>query len=158
MGSTDIAAGMARGVSWFKVPSAIKFELKGQPQGWVSGKDIILHIIGLIGVDGALYQSMEFCGDGIQYLSMDDRLCIANMATEAGAKNGIFPVDDITRDYLKGRAVREPVAYVADPDAVYERTVEIDMAALKPTVAFPHLPKTRTRWTKSATSGSIRSS
>ncbi len=140
VGSTDMAYAMATGKLWFKVPAAIKVVLKNKPAPHITGKDIILHLIGMIGVDGALYRSLEFTGD-VQYLGIDDRFTICNMAIEAGAKNGIFPVDDITRDYLKGRAVREPVSYVADPDAVYERTVEIDMAALKPTVAFPHLPE-----------------
>lgn len=140
VGSTDMAYAMATGKLWFKVPAAIKVVLKNKPAPHITGKDIILHLIGTIGVDGALYRSLEFTGD-VQYLGIDDRFTICNMAIEAGAKNGIFPVDDITRDYLKGRAVREPVAYVADPDAVYERTVEIDMAALKPTVAYPHLPE-----------------
>lgn len=140
VGSTDMAYAMATGKLWFKVPAAIKVVLKNKPAPHITGKDIILHLIGTIGVDGALYRSLEFTGD-VQYLGIDDRFTICNMAIEAGAKNGIFPVDDITRDYLKGRAVREPVSYVADPDAVYERTVEIDMAALKPTVAFPHLPE-----------------
>ncbi len=140
VGSTDMAYAMATGKLWFKVPAAIKVVLKNKPAPHITGKDIILHLIGTIGVDGALYRSLEFTGD-VQYLGIDDRFTICNMAIEAGAKNGIFPVDDITRGYLKGRAAREPVAYVADPDAVYERTVEIDMAALKPTVAFPHLPE-----------------
>ena len=140
VGSTDMAYAMATGKLWFKVPAAMKVVLKNKPAPHITGKDIILHLIGTIGVDGALYRSLEFTGD-VQYLGIDDRFTICNMAIEAGAKNGIFPVDDITRDYLKGRAVREPVSYVADPDAVYERTVEIDMAALKPTVAFPHLPE-----------------
>lgn len=140
VGSTDMAYAMATGKLWFKVPAAIKVVLKNKPAPHITGKDIILHLIGKIGVDGALYKSLEFTGD-VPYLGIDDRFTICNMAIEAGAKNGIFPVDDVTRDYLKGRAVRPPVAYVADPDAVYERTVEIDMAALKPTVAFPHLPE-----------------
>ena len=145
MGSTDVAAGMARGISWFKVPAALKFELTGKPAPWVSGKDIILHIIGMIGVEGARYMSMEFTGDGLQYLGMASRLTMANMAIEAGAKNGIFEVDDITLEYLKGRAKREPVVYKADPDAEYEQTFVIDLSALRPTVSFPHLPdNTRT--------------
>ena len=145
MGSTDIAAGMARGVSWFKVPAAMKFELKGQPQGWVSGKDIILHIIGMIGVEGARYKSMEFTGEGLKYLKMSDRLTMANMAIEAGAKNGIFEVDDITLAYLKGRAKHEPRVFKADDDAEYDETFVIDLSEIKPTVAFPHLPEnTRT--------------
>ena len=147
VGSTDMAAGMMSGKCWFKVPSAIKFVLRGEPAKYICGKDIILHIIGLIGVDGALYKSMEFAGDGIKYLSIDDRFTICNMAIEAGAKNGIFPVDDIALDYMKGRFGREPKIYEADADAPYERTVEIDLSALKPTVAFPHLPEnTRTEW------------
>lgn len=141
VGSTDMAAGMISGKAWFKVPSAIRFILTGKPAKWVSGKDVILHIIGMIGVDGALYRSMEFTGDGLQHLSMDDRLCIANMAIEAGAKNGIFPVDDITRAYVKDRFQRTPVEYVADEDAVYDETYTIDLSALRPTVAFPHLPE-----------------
>ena len=145
VGSTDMAAGMMSGQCWFKVPSAIKFVLKNKPAKYICGKDVILHIIGLIGVDGALYKSMEFVGDGIQYLSIDDRFTICNMAIEAGAKNGIFPVDDVTREYLNGRFRREIRVYEADPDAEYERTIEVDLSALKPTVAFPHLPEnTRT--------------
>ncbi len=145
VGSTDMAAGMATGKAWFKVPSAIKFNLTGKPAKWVSGKDIILHIIGMIGVDGALYKSMEFVGDGIQYLSMDDRLTIANMAIEAGGKNGIFPVDDLTRAYMKEHSTRPFVEYEADEDAVYDEEYTIDLSTLKPTVAFPHLPEnTRT--------------
>lgn len=141
VGSTDMAAGMATGKAWFKVPSAIKFVLKNKPAKWISGKDIILHIIGMIGVDGALYKSMEFTGDGIQYLTMDDRFTIANMAIEAGGKNGIFPVDDICMGYLREHSDREPVVYEADDDAVYDEIIEIDLSALKPTVAFPHLPE-----------------
>ena len=141
VGSTDMAAGMATGKAWFKVPSAIKFNLVGKPAKWVSGKDVILHIIGLIGVDGALYKSMEFVGEGIKYLSMDDRFTIANMAIEAGGKNGIFPVDEVTKAYLAGRSQRPPVFYEADPDAVYEKTIEIDLSALEPTVSYPHLPE-----------------
>ena len=145
VGSTDMAAAMMTGKLWFKVPSAIQVVLKNKPTGWVSGKDVILHLIGEIGVEGALYQSLEFTGEGVQYLSMDDRLCISNMAIEAGAKNGIFPVDEITQAYIKDRFQRTPVVYTADPDAVYERTVEIDLAVLRPTVSFPHLPEnTRT--------------
>lgn len=140
VGSTDMAAGMASGLNWFKVPSAIKVELTGKPGPCVSGKDVILHLIGEIGVDGALYQSLEFTGDGIASLSMDDRFTIANMAIEAGGKNGIFPVDDLTRDYIKDRFKREPVVYEADPDAEYSRVVKIDLAALQPTVSLPHLP------------------
>ena len=141
VGSTDMAAGMATGETWFKVPEAIRVHLTGKLQPWVSGKDVILHLIGLIGVDGALYQSLEYCGDGVAALSMDDRLCIANMSIEAGAKNGIFPVDDVTKAYLKGRSQREPVFYEADPDAEYEKTIEIDLSALEPTVSYPHLPE-----------------
>ena len=141
VGSTDMCAGMISGKAWFKVPSAIKFELVGEPQGYVSGKDVILHIIGMIGVDGALYKSMEFCGEGINHLNMDDRLCIANMAIEAGAKNGIFPVDDITREYCDGRFQGTPVEYTADEDAEYDETYVIDLSILRPTVAFPHLPE-----------------
>ena len=141
VGSTDMAAGMATGKAWFKVPSAIKFVLKGKPAKWISGKDIILHIIGMIGVDGALYKSMEFTGDGIQYLSMDDRFTIANMAIEAGGKNGIFPVDEKTLLYIKEHSDKEPVIYEADSDAVYDETFEIDLSKLESTVAFPHLPE-----------------
>lgn len=141
VGSTDMAAGMISGKAWFKVPSAIKFNLIGKPQKFVSGKDVILHIIGMIGVDGALYKSMEFAGEGLKYLNIDDRLCIANMAIEAGAKNGIFPVDDITREYTNGRFQGEPVEYTADEDAEYEAEYTVDLSQLKPTVAFPHLPK-----------------
>ncbi len=145
VGSTDMAAGMMSNMCWFKVPSAIKFVLKNKPAKYICGKDIILHIIGLIGVDGALYKSMEFVGDGIQYLTIDDRFTICNMAIEAGAKNGIFPVDDTTREYLNGRFKREIRVFEADADAEYERTIEVDLSALKPTVAFPHLPEnTRT--------------
>jgi 3-isopropylmalate/(R)-2-methylmalate dehydratase large subunit len=141
VGSTDLCAGMASGMAWFKVPSALKFELKGQLPPFVSGKDVILHIIGEIGVDGALYKSMEFTGEGVKSLSMDDRLTICNMAIEAGAKNGIFPVDDITREYMKGRVDRPYKEYAADPDAEYEKTYTIDLSKLRPTVAFPHLPE-----------------
>ncbi len=141
VGSTDMAAGMATGKAWFKVPSAIKFTLTGKPAKWVSGKDIILHIIGMIGVDGALYKSMEFVGDGIAHLSMDDRLTIANMAIEAGGKNGIFPVDDVARAYMKEHSDRSWVEYEADEDAVYDEEYVIDLSQLKPTVAFPHLPE-----------------
>ena len=141
VGSTDMCAGIMTGKAWFKVPGALKFTLTGKPAQWVSGKDVILHIIGMIGVDGALYQSMEFAGDGLQYLSIDDRLCIANMAIEAGAKNGIFPVDDVTRAYCNGRFQGTPVEYAADEDAVYEKEYVIDLSALRPTVAFPHLPE-----------------
>ena len=145
IGSTDMAAGMATGQCWFKVPSALKFVLKNKPAKWVSGKDIILHIIGMIGVDGALYKSMEFVGDGLQYLSMDDRFTMANMAIEAGGKNGIFPVDDKTEEYLKEHAQREWKKYEADEDAEYDEVYEIDLSTLRPTVSFPHLPdNTRT--------------
>ena len=147
VGSTDMAAGMMSGKCWFKVPQAIKFVLSGQPAQHICGKDIILHIIGMIGVDGALYKSMEFAGDGIKYLSIDDRFTICNMAIEAGAKNGIFPVDQVALGYMKGRFDREIKIYEPDPDAEYERTIEIDLSALKPTVAFPHLPENaRTEW------------
>ncbi len=141
VGSTDMAAGMSTGKAWFKVPSAIKFNLTGKPAKWISGKDIILHIIGMIGVDGALYKSMEFVGDGIQYLSMDDRFTIANMAIEAGGKNGIFPVDDKTIAYLKEHTTRQWNVYEADADAVYDEEYTIELDKLKPTVAFPHLPE-----------------
>ena len=147
VGSTDMAAGMMSGKCWFKVPQAIKFVLSGKPAQYICGKDIILHIIGMIGVDGALYKSMEFAGDGIKFLSIDDRFTICNMAIEAGAKNGIFPVDQVALDYMKGRFDREIKIYEPDPDAEYERTIEIDLSALKPTVAFPHLPENaRTEW------------
>ena len=132
---------MATGKAWFKVPSAIKFILTGKPAKWVSGKDIILHIIGMIGVDGALYQSMEFTGDGISNLSMDDRFTIANMAIEAGGKNGIFPVDSLAIEYMKEHSIKTYQIYEADPDAEYEREITIDLSTLKPTVAFPHLPE-----------------
>ena len=145
VGSTDMAAGMASGEAWFKVPSALKFNLTGKPGKWISGKDIILHIIGMIGVDGALYKSMEFTGDGRKYLSMDDRLSMANMAIEAGGKNGIFEVDDITLDYLKDKVDRPFTVYTADEDAEYEQVFDIDLSQIKMTVAFPHLPEnTRT--------------
>lgn len=145
VGSTDMACGMATGQAWFKVPSAICFQLSGSLGEYVGGKDVILHIIGKIGVDGARYKSMEFQGDGIKNLTMDDRLCIANMAIEAGAKNGIFPVDEVTAEYMKGRVSRPYTAYEADPDAVYDRIIEIDLSRIQPTVAFPHLPEnTRT--------------
>ena len=145
VGSTDMAAGMATGLAWFKVPSAIKVTLKGKFQPYVSGKDLVLHLIGMIGVDGALYKSLEFAGEGVSELSMDDRFTIANMAIEAGAKNGIFPVDEKTRAYLKDRVDREWEAVEADSDAVYEREIVIDLDELRPTVALPHLPSnTRT--------------
>jgi len=145
VGSTDMAAGMMSNQCWFKVPAAIQFVLKNKPAPYICGKDIILHIIGQIGVDGALYQSMEFTGDGVQYLSIDDRFTICNMAIEAGAKNGIFPVDDVTREYLNGRFRREIRVFEADENAEYARVIEVDLSALQPTVAFPHLPEnTRT--------------
>ena len=141
VGSTDMAAGMATGMAWFKVPSAIKFNLTGSLPANCSGKDVILTIIGMIGVDGALYKSMEFTGPGVANLSMDDRLCICNMAIEAGAKNGIFPVDEITEKYMEGRCERTPVVYAADEDAEYEKVIEIDLSKIVPTVACPHLPE-----------------
>lgn len=141
VGSTDMAAGMATGKAWFKVPSAIRFHILGKPDKWVSGKDVILHIIGMIGVDGALYQSMEFVGEGIHNLSMDDRFTIANMAIEAGGKNGIFPVDDIAEAYMKEHSKRSYRIFEADEDAVYDEEYTIDLSTLRPTVAFPHLPE-----------------
>ena len=141
VGSTDMAAGMATGMAWFKVPAAIRFHLTGSLPANVSGKDVILTIIGKIGVDGALYRSMEFTGPGVASLSMDDRFCICNMAIEAGAKNGIFPVDSKTMAYMEGRCKRAPVVFTADPDAEYERTIEIDLSEIVPTVACPHLPE-----------------
>ena len=145
IGSTDMAAGMATGKCWFKVPSALKFVLKNKPAKWISGKGIILHIIGLVGLDGALYKSMEFVGDGLQYLSIDDRFTMANMAIEAGGKNGIFPVDDKTVEYLKDHATKEWTVYEADEDAEYDEVFEIDLSTLRPTISFPHLPdNTRT--------------
>ena len=145
VGSTDMACGMATGKAWFKVPSAIRFNLTGKLGPHVSGKDVILHIIGMIGVDGALYRSMEFSGEGVAALSIFDRLTISNMAIEAGAKNGIFPVDEQTLAYVKERALREPVVYEADPDAEYDEVYDIDLSTVKSTVAFPHLPEnTRT--------------
>ena len=145
VGSTDMAAGMVTGKAWFKVPSAIKFQLVGKPAKWVSGKDVILHIIGMIGVDGALYKSMEFVGEGIRNLSMDDRFTICNMAIEAGGKNGIFPVDELAVEYMKEHSKREFTVYQADEDAEYDETYVIDLSELKPTVSFPHLPSnTRT--------------
>ena len=141
VGSTDMAAGMATGKAWFKVPSAIKFNITGKPSHWVSGKDVILHIIGMIGVDGALYKSMEFTGDGIKNLSMDDRFTIANMAIEAGGKNGIFPVDELTIEYMKDHSDREYKIFEPDADAVYDEEYTIDLGELMPTVAFPHLPE-----------------
>lgn len=145
VGSTDMAAGMATGKAWFKVPEAIRFYLTGELAPKVGGKDVILHIIGTIGVDGALYRSMEFQGPGVKNLSIDDRLCISNMAIEAGAKNGIFPVDEVTEEYLAGRVQRSYEKISADEDAVYEKTINIDLSQIRPTVAFPHLPEnTRT--------------
>ncbi len=147
VGSTDLAAGMMTGKCWFKVPAALRFVLKGALPKYVTGKDLILHIIGMIGVDGALYRSMEFTGEGIKSLSIDDRFTVCNMAIEAGAKNGIFPADEIALSYLKNRFRRKPVLYSADEDAEYEKTIEIDLSELKPTVAFPHLPEnTKTEW------------
>ncbi len=141
VGSTDMAAGMISGKAWFKVPSAIKVVVTGEKAPFISGKDVILHIIGEIGVDGALYKSLEFTGSGIKNLSMDDRLCISNMAIECGAKNGIFPVDDVTLEYVKGRSLREYKVYEADADAVYDSEITVDLSTLRPTVAFPHLPE-----------------
>lgn len=141
VGSTDLAAGMATGKAWFRVPSAIKFNLTGSLPKYVSGKDVILHIIGKIGVDGALYRSMEFAGDGVASLTMDDRFTICNMAIEAGAKNGIFPVDDKTRAYIKGRVNREVTEFAADPDAQYDEEYTINLSELRPTIACPHLPE-----------------
>ncbi len=140
VGSTDMAAGMAKGEGWFKVPEAIKVELTGSLPKYVTGKDVILHLIGTIGVDGALYQSLEFMGDGVKNLSMDDRLCISNMAIEAGAKNGIFPFDEITEEYVKDK-VSSYTAYAPDEDAEYVKTITINLSELQPTVAFPHLPE-----------------
>ena len=141
VGSTDMAAGMVTGKAWFKVPSAIKFVLTGKMKKWVSGKDVILHIIGKIGVDGALYKSMEFTGEGIKNLTMDDRFTIANMAIEAGAKNGIFPVDEFTLEYIKEHSTKPYKVYEADEDAVYDEVIEVNLSELEPTVAFPHLPE-----------------
>lgn len=141
VGSTDMAAGMATGQAWFKVPSAIKVVLTNQPAPFISGKDVILYLIGEIGVDGALYQSLEFTGDGLKYMNMDDRLTIANMAIEGGAKNGIFPVDEKTIAYMKEHSDKEPVIYEADPDAEYTKEITIDLSTLRPTVAYPHLPE-----------------
>ena len=141
VGSTDMAAGMISGMAWFKVPSAIKVIITGEKSEYICGKDVILNIIGRIGVDGALYKSLEFTGDGIKNLSMDDRLTISNMAIECGAKNGIFPVDDVTLAYVKGRAERPYKIYEADEDAEYESTITVDLSTLRPTVAFPHLPE-----------------
>ena len=145
VGSTDMAAGMVTGKAWFKVPSAIKFVLTGKMKKWISGKDVILHIIGKIGVDGALYKSMEFSGDGVKNLTMDDRFTIANMAIEAGAKNGIFPVDELTLEYIKEHSTKPYKVYEADEDALYDEVIEINLSELEPTIAFPHLPEnTRT--------------
>lgn len=141
VGSTDMAAGMATGKAWFKVPSAIKFNLTGEMQGFTSGKDVILHIIGMIGVDGALYKSMEFTGDGLKNLTMDDRLTMANMAIEAGAKNGIFDVDDQTLTYIAEHSLKKPTVFKADDDAEYDAVYDIDLSKVRPTVAFPHLPE-----------------
>ena len=141
VGSTDMAAGMATGKAWFKVPSAIKFNLVGEFTKWVSGKDLILHIIGMIGVDGALYKSMEFVGEGVANMTMDDRFTVANMAIEAGGKNGIFPVDELAIEYMKEHSTREYTIYTADSDAVYDEEYTIDLGKLRPTIAFPHLPE-----------------
>lgn len=141
VGSTDMAAGMATGKAWFKVPAAIKVELTGAPSEWVSGKDVILHLIGMIGVDGALYKSLEFTGEGVANLTMDDRFTIANMAIEAGGKNGIFPVDDVAMTYMKEHSKREWKVFEADEDAVYDEEYTIDLSTLRPTIAFPHLPE-----------------
>ena len=141
VGSTDMACGMAIGKAWFKVPSAIKFNLVGELQGWASGKDVILTIIGMIGVDGALYKSMEFVGEGVHSLSVEDRLCMANMAIEAGGKNGIFEVDEKTLEFLKEAGAKAPAVYAPDPDAVYDAEYTIDLSKIVPTVAFPHLPE-----------------
>lgn len=141
VGSTDMAAGMATGKAWFKVPSALKFNLTGKLSKWVSGKDVILHIIGMIGVDGALYKSMEFSGEGLKNLTMEDRLCMANMAIEAGAKNGIFAVDEVTLDFVKDKVSKEFKVYEADAAAEYEKVYDIDLSTINPTVSFPHLPE-----------------
>jgi 3-isopropylmalate/(R)-2-methylmalate dehydratase large subunit len=141
VGSTDMACGMATGKAWFKVPSAIKFNLVGSLQGWASGKDVILTIIGMIGVDGALYKSMEFVGEGVYSLSVEDRLCMANMAIEAGGKNGIFEVDDKTLAFLEQAGAKAPTVYAPDADAVYDAEYTIDLSKIVPTVAFPHLPE-----------------
>ncbi|MBQ9542668.1 3-isopropylmalate dehydratase large subunit [Ruminococcus sp.] len=141
VGSTDMCAGMAAGKTWFKVPSAIKFNIVGKLPKYSAAKDVILHIIGMIGVDGALYRSMEFSGEGLKNLTMEDRLCMANMAIEAGAKNGIFAVDKVTKEYLKGRTDREYKVFEADADAEYDEEYTIDLSEIKPTVAFPHLPE-----------------
>lgn len=141
VGSTDMCAGMAKGKAWFKVPSAIKFNITGKLPKYSAAKDVILHIIGMIGVDGALYRSMEFSGEGLKNLTMEDRLCMANMAIEAGAKNGIFAVDEVTLEYVKGRVNREFKIFEADADAEYDEVYDIDLSQIKPTVAFPHLPE-----------------
>ena len=141
VGSTDLGAAMAAGQTWFKVPAAIQVVLTGKPGSYISGKDVILHLIGKIGVDGALYRSLEFCGPGLQYLTIFDRLTMANMAIEAGAKNGIFAVDDITRAYVAERVDRPWTAYEADPDAPYEQVIELDLSQIDCTVAYPHLPE-----------------
>lgn len=141
VGSTDMAAGMVTGKAWFKVPSAIKVVITGKKAACISGKDVVLHLIGEIGVDGALYKSLEFTGDGVKELSMDDRLCISNMAIECGAKNGIFPVDDVTLEYVAGRSKRQYKVYEADSGAEYDSVITIDLSTLKPTVACPHLPE-----------------
>ncbi len=156
VGSTDMAAGMAAGENWFKVPSAIQVVLKGKMNQWVSGKDVILHLIGLIGVDGALYKSLEFTGDGVAELSMDDRFTIANMAIEAGAKNGIFPVDEKTIEYVTGRVNHAWTAFEADADAVYDQVVEIDLSTLRPTVPCPICPPTPSRSSRSPACPSTR--
>lgn len=141
VGSTDLSAAMATGKAWFKVPSAIKFNLSGKLNKWVSGKDIILHIIGILGVDGALYKSMEFFGEGISELSMDDRFAICNMAIECGAKNGIFPFDSKTFEYISEKVSRDFKSFEADKDAIYEQVIDIDLSSIDPTIAFPHLPE-----------------
>ena len=141
VGSTDMAAGMATGKAWFKVPSALKFNLTGSFRKYVSGKDLILHIIGMIGVDGALYRTMEFAGPGVASLTMDDRFTVCNMAIEAGGKNGIFPVDEKTLAYLEEAGAREPRIFTSDPDASYEKVYDIDLSTIESTVAFPHLPE-----------------
>lgn len=146
VGSTDMACGMATGKAWFKVPPAIKVELTGKLRKYVSGKDVILSLIGAIGVEGARYRSLEFCGEGLKSLSMADRFCMANMAVEAGAKNGIFDVDGITLEYLWSHCAEDPVMYSADPDAPYESEIEIDLGAMEPTVAFPYLPENTRRF------------
>ncbi|GHV46103.1 3-isopropylmalate dehydratase large subunit [Clostridia bacterium] len=156
MGSTDLAAGMMSGKTWFKVPGAFRFNLSGKLPEHTSGKDVILHIIGQIGVDGALYKSMEFTGDGIRNLTIDDRLCIANMAIEAGAKNGIFIVDDVTREFLKDKVTRDFTPVEPDGDALYEKTFDIDLSAITPTVAFPHLPENAKTFSEIKALGKIK--